>query len=148
MARILETITTKQQRINEQQTRQQASQPIRIYRTPIRRRTTATRPDLPGASVWTGDLLSRTWRDRLLGAAAGAALTLATLWLILVSAATATVILRAEPQYPAPANIAPVAIFLRTWSQAAQDFPPLVSLLSACLPRFTLCYVYCLPRCA
>jgi len=23
-----------------------------------------------------------------------------------------------------------------------------VSFLSACLPRFTLCYVYCLPRCA
>jgi len=40
------------------------------------------------------DWMSRTWRDRLLGAAAGAALTLATLWLILVSAATATVILR------------------------------------------------------
>ena len=39
--------------------------------------------------------LSRTWRDRLLGAIAGAALTLATLWLILVSAATATIILRA-----------------------------------------------------
>jgi len=33
------------------------------------------------------------WRDRLLGAAAGVALTLATLWLILVSTATATVIL-------------------------------------------------------
>ena len=40
-------------------------------------------------------LMSRTWRDRLLGATAGAALTLATLWLILVSADTATVILRA-----------------------------------------------------
>jgi len=39
--------------------------------------------------------VSRTWRDRLLGTAAGAALTLATLWLILVSAATATVILYA-----------------------------------------------------
>ena len=39
--------------------------------------------------------MSRTWRDRLLGAAAGAAFTIATLWLILVSAATATVILRA-----------------------------------------------------
>jgi len=54
---------------------------------------TASRPDLAGASVWTGDQLSRTWINRLLGAAAGAALTLATLWLILVSAATATVIL-------------------------------------------------------
>jgi len=38
---------------------------------------------------------SRTWHDRLLGAAAGAVLTLATLWLIIVSAATATVIQRA-----------------------------------------------------
>jgi len=38
--------------------------------------------------------VSRTWHDRLLGAATGIALTLATLWLILVSAATATVILR------------------------------------------------------
>ena len=94
MARTLETITAEQQRINEQQIRQQASGPIRIYRTPIRRRTTTTQPDLTGASVWTGDLLSRTWRDRLLGTAADAALTLATLWLILVSAATATVILR------------------------------------------------------
>jgi len=39
--------------------------------------------------------MSRTWRHRLLGAAVGATLTLATLWLILVSAATATIILRA-----------------------------------------------------
>jgi len=95
MARTLEAITAEQQRINEQQTRQQASQPVRIYRTPIRRRATTARSDLAGASVWTGDVLSRTWHDRLLGATAGAALTLATLWLILVSAATATVILRA-----------------------------------------------------
>jgi len=95
MARTLKTITAEQQQINQQQTRQQASRPIHIYCTPIRRRTTATQPDLAGASVWTGDILSLTWRDRLLGAAAGAALTLATLWLILVSTATATVILRA-----------------------------------------------------
>ena len=95
MARSLETITAKQQRINEQQTRQQPSRPLRIYHTPIRRRTTATRTDLAGASVRTGDLLSRTWRDRLLGAGAGAALTLTRLWRILASAATATVILRA-----------------------------------------------------
>jgi len=54
---------------------------------------TANRPDLVGASVWTGDLLSRTWHDRLLGATAGAVLTLTTLLLILISAATATVIL-------------------------------------------------------
>jgi len=94
MTLTLETITTEQQRINEQQTWQQASRPIRIYRTPIRCRTTATRPDLAGASVWMGTLLSRTWRERLLGAAAGAAFTLTTLRLILVSAAMATVILR------------------------------------------------------
>ena len=95
MARSLETITAKQQRINEQQTRQQPSRPLLIYRTPIRRCTTATRTDLAGVSVWTGDLLSRTWRDRLLCAGAGAALTLTTLWRILASAAMATVILRA-----------------------------------------------------
>jgi len=58
MARTLETITAEQQRINEQQIWQQTSRPIRIYRTLIRRRMTATRPDLTGASVWTGDLLS------------------------------------------------------------------------------------------
>jgi len=39
--------------------------------------------------------LSRTWRDRLLGAGAGATLTLVALWLVLVSAAAAAVILRA-----------------------------------------------------
>ena len=39
--------------------------------------------------------LSRTWRDRLLGAATGATLTLVTLWLVLVSAAAAAVILHA-----------------------------------------------------
>jgi len=39
--------------------------------------------------------LSRTSRDRLLSAAAGAAVTLAALWLALITAAAATVILRA-----------------------------------------------------
>ena len=39
--------------------------------------------------------VSRTWRDRLLGAAASTAATLATIWLILVSAAAAAVLLRA-----------------------------------------------------
>jgi len=38
--------------------------------------------------------LARTWRDRLLGAGAGATLNLVALWLVLVSAAAATVILR------------------------------------------------------
>ena len=39
--------------------------------------------------------VSRTSRDRLLSAAAGAAITLAALWLALITAAAATVILRA-----------------------------------------------------
>jgi len=59
MANTLEAIITEQQRMNEQlQARQQASRPVRIYRTPIRRRTLTTRHDLDGASVWTGDVLS------------------------------------------------------------------------------------------
>jgi len=89
-------IITEQQRINEQlQARQQASRPVCIYRTPIRRQTLTTRHDLAGASVWTGDVLSRTWHDRILGASTGATLTLVALWLVLVSAAAAVVILRA-----------------------------------------------------
>ena len=95
MARTLGAIITEQQRMNEQlQARPPAGRPTRIHRTIIHCRTPAARPDLAGALVWTEDLLSRTWHDRLLGTAAGIALTLATLWLILVSAATATVILR------------------------------------------------------
>ena len=39
--------------------------------------------------------LSRTWCDWLLGTGAGATLTLVALWLVLVSAAVAAVILRA-----------------------------------------------------
>ena len=39
--------------------------------------------------------MSRTSRDRLLSAAAGAAVTLAALWLALITAAVVTVILRA-----------------------------------------------------
>jgi len=59
MTHTLGTIITEQQLMNEQiQARQQASRPIRIYRTPIRRHTTKTRSDLTGASVWTGDVLS------------------------------------------------------------------------------------------
>ena len=102
MTNTLEAIITKQQRMNEQlQARQQASRPLRIHRTPIihrtpvHRRTLTTQHDLARALVWTGDVLSRTWRDRLLGAGAGAVLTLVGLWVILVSAAAATVILRA-----------------------------------------------------
>jgi len=96
MTNTLGAIITKQQRMNEQlQAWQQASRPVHIYHTPIHRRTLTTRHDLAGASVWTGDILSCTWRDRLLGAGAGATLTLVTLWLVLVSAAAAAVILSA-----------------------------------------------------
>jgi len=80
MTNTLRAIITEQQRMNEQlQARQQASWPVRIYRTPIRHRTLTTRHDLAGALVWTGDVLSRTWRDRLLGAGTGATLTLVAL---------------------------------------------------------------------
>jgi len=96
MATTMEAIIAEQQRMNKQlHAWQQASGPVRIYRTLIRRRTLTTRHDLARASVWTGDVLSRTWRDRLLGAGASATLTLVALWLVLVSAAAATVILRA-----------------------------------------------------
>jgi len=96
MTNTLGAIITEQQRMNEQfQARQQASWPVHIYRTPIRHRTLTTRHDLAGASVWTGDVLSRTWRDKLLGAGAGATLTLVALWLVLISAAAAAAILRA-----------------------------------------------------
>ena len=79
--------------MNEQlQDRQEASWPIHIYHTPIRLRT--TRHDLAGASVWTGDILSRISCNGPLGAVAGAAVTLATLWLGLITAAAAMVILR------------------------------------------------------
>jgi len=92
----LGAIITEQQRMNEQlQVRQQASRPVHIYHTPIRHRILTTRHDLAGALVWTGDVMSRTWHDRLLGAGASATLTLVTLWLVLVSTGTAAVILRA-----------------------------------------------------
>jgi len=59
MTNTLGAIITEQQRMNEKlQARQHASRPVRIYRTPIRRRTLTTRHDLAGASVWTGDILS------------------------------------------------------------------------------------------
>jgi len=94
MANTLEIIIAEQQRKNEQiQARQQASRPVYIYHTPIRRRAVHTHHDLAGASVWTGDVLSRISRDRLVSAAAGAAVTLTILWLGLVSTAAAAVIL-------------------------------------------------------
>jgi len=82
--------------MNEQlQTRQQGSPAVRIYRTPIRRHAAPTRYDLARASVWTGDVLSQISRGRLVSAAARATVTLVALWLALITAATATVILRA-----------------------------------------------------
>jgi len=92
----LAEITTEQRRINRHlQARQQGSQAVRIYRTTIRRRAAPTLHDLAGASVWTGDVLSRISHGRLVSAAAGAAVTLAALWFALITAAAATVILRA-----------------------------------------------------
>jgi len=93
MANTLGAIITEQQRMNKQlQAWQQASRPVRIHRTPIRRRTVTARHDLAGAWVWTGDVLSPISRDRLVSAAAGAAVTLAALWLGLITAAAVTVI--------------------------------------------------------
>jgi hypothetical protein len=56
------------------------------FRAAPRRRTPNL--DLAGASVWRGGVLSRIWRDRLLGAAAGAVITAAGLWVAAVSTAT------------------------------------------------------------
>jgi len=96
MANTLGAIITEQQRMNEQlQARQQGSAAVRIYRTPIRRRAAPTRHDLAGASVWTGDVLSRISHGRHVSAVAGATVTLVALWLALITAAAATVILRA-----------------------------------------------------
>jgi len=88
MANTLGTIITEQQRMNKQfQAQQQASRPIH-------RRTLTTPHNLAAASVWNGGVLSRTWCDRLIGAAAGAVLVIAGLWLVLLPAAGATYILR------------------------------------------------------
>jgi len=96
MTRVPAEIVTEQQRLNEQlQAWQRGSQAVRIYRTPIRRHAAPTRHDLAGASVWTGDVLSQISHGRLVSAAAGAAVTLAALWLALITAAAAMIILRA-----------------------------------------------------
>jgi len=89
MAHTLAEIITEQQQLNQQQiqARQQAKRPVRIYHCPL----VVNRPDLARPSVWTGDVLSRIWHDRL-GVASGAALTLVTLWLFLISAATVVVL--------------------------------------------------------
>ena len=49
----------------------------------------------PACSGYFFIFVPRIWRDRLLGAMADAAITLASLWLLLVSTAAAAVILRA-----------------------------------------------------
>jgi len=96
MANTLRAIITEQQRMNEQlQARQQGSPAVRIYHTPIRSHAAPTRHNLAGASVGIGDVLSRISRGRLVSAAARAAVTLVALWLALITAAAATVILRA-----------------------------------------------------
>jgi len=96
MANTLGAIITEQQRMNEQlQAQQQGSLAVRIHRTHMRRRAMPTLYHLAGASVWTGDVLSRISCGRFVSAAAGAAVTLVALWLALITAATATVILRA-----------------------------------------------------
>jgi hypothetical protein len=68
----------------------------RIQRSPLhttpRRRTPNL--DLTRASVWRGGVLSRIWRDRLLGAAAGAIVTAAGLWVVTVSAVAIIYILQ------------------------------------------------------
>ena len=69
--------------------------PVHVHRTPIRCRAAPARRDLARASVWTGDVLSRTWHDRVLGAATGAVITLAALWLGLITDANAIIILGA-----------------------------------------------------
>jgi len=94
MTRVLAEIVTEQRPNVQLQARQQGSQAVRIYLTPIRCRAAPTRHDLAGASVWTGDVLSRISRGRLVSTTAGATVTLAALWLALVTAAAATVILR------------------------------------------------------
>jgi hypothetical protein len=75
-------------------------------RSPISHRR--TRPhDLAGASVWTGDVLSQIWRDMLLGAAAGATLTIAGVWFALVTGATVSYVFRGSAWTPA---IAPMRL--------------------------------------
>jgi len=144
---------------------------VRIYWHPIQHHTAPIRHDLTRASVWTGDVLSLIWRNRLLGTAAGATVTLATWWLILVPATTATIILHAYVQHTSPCKY-----------RAGSDIPQNLNLIagqpgSACLFPYCcvsasistvlcllltycflgcslllcvclaplLCYVYCLP---
>jgi len=80
--------------------------------------------------------LSQIWCDRL-SIALGAALTLVTLWLFLISTA-AVVVLRTQVPHSGPSDSAPAAMSHQTltWSPATQDpFPCCI-----CLPcELTLC---------
>jgi len=94
--RFLAEIVIERQRLNEQlQARQQGSRTVRIYCTHIFRHAAHRRHDLAGASAWTGDILSQISRCRLVSADARADITLAALWLALITTAAPTVILRA-----------------------------------------------------
>jgi hypothetical protein len=68
----------------------------RIQRPPFRATPRRRTPnlDLAGASVWRGGVLSRIWRNRLLGAGAGAAIAAEGLWVIAVSVAIICLIFR------------------------------------------------------
>jgi len=132
MANTLGTIITEQQRMNEQfQAEQQASQSIRLHRASIRRRTLTTRHNLAGASVWNGGILSRTWHDSLIGAAAGAALVIAGLWLVLLPAAGATYILRGEPATPSECHTGRWHLLCYL---ACASFSPVVSVMLLARP--------------
>jgi hypothetical protein len=102
MLQEVQRVTTEQRRVTNQLNAQRRDwldarlRASRVQRQPFR----ATPPrrthdlDLAGASVWRGGVLSRIWRDRLLGAAAGAIIATAGLWVAAVSAATICWILR------------------------------------------------------
>jgi hypothetical protein len=101
------------------QLRQTLSRTSVSRRSPIQHRRTK-RHDLAGASVWTGDILSRIWGDRLLGAAAGAILTTAGLWCALITGATISYALgnkRGSPVLRARALAATLAVNLRAHSE-------------------------------
>jgi hypothetical protein len=95
-------ITTEQRRVTNQLNAQRRDwldarlRASRIQRSPFRVTPPRHTPnlDLAGASVWRGGVLSRIWRDRLLGAIAGTVITTAGLWVVVVSAAAISWIFR------------------------------------------------------
>jgi len=90
MIRQCQDITEQRQRLNEQQRAQQhvalraRQRATRVQRPPRNPRPRNNRNDLIGASVWKMDLMSRTTRDMLRGAAIAAA----GLWLTAITTAT------------------------------------------------------------